>query len=354
MRPTYLLVFVLFLLSHGRSVSCGHEGHSGAGHRQTDVASIVSVANSSSAHQAHATPENFTENVQATESGNVLHVESNGLPEHGMMLGIRSWQQQVPLPQPYTDRNAWQIPLNPRLAQQPISTRHHLRRGAIALAVNGVPIFNALNNRGEDAYLAGELDRWGGHCGRGDDYHYHTAPVHLEKIVGQGKPIAFALDGFPIYGYTEPDGSPVKKLDAFNGHFDVAKNYHYHASKKYPYINGGMRGEVRVRDDQIVPQPRDAPIRPPMRPLRGATITGFTVDGKKSTLDYKQNGRTGKVSYTDNSDGSFDFEYLSPHGQKTTKTYQRREGERRPSSREDRRERRRGNRPPKPPPHPPR
>jgi hypothetical protein len=127
-----------------------------------------------------------------------------------MMLGIRSWQQQVPLPQPYTGRNAWQIPLNPRLAQQPISARDNLMRGAIALAVNGVPIFNALNNRGEDAYLAGELDRWGGHCGRGDDYHYHTAPVHLEKIVGQGKPIAFALDGFPIFGYTEPDGSPVK------------------------------------------------------------------------------------------------------------------------------------------------
>jgi len=270
-----------------------------------------------------------------------------------MMIGIRSWQQQVPLPQPYTGRNAWQIPLNPRLAQQPISARDNLMRGAIALAVNGVPIFNALNNRGEDAYLAGELDRWGGHCGRGDDYHYHTAPVHLEKIVGQGKPIAFALDGFPIFGYTEPDGSPVKKLDAFNGHFDAAENYHYHASKKYSYINGGMRGEVRVRDDQIVPQPRDAPIRPPMRPLRGAIITDFTVDGKKFTLDYKQNGRTGKVSYTDNSDGSFDFEYLSPHGQKTTKTYQRREGEWRPLSREDRRERR-GNRPPNSPPHPPR
>ena len=210
MRLTYLLVFVFFLISHGPSVSCGHEGHSGARHRQTDVGSIVSVANRSSAHQAHARLENFTENVRATENGNVLLLQSNGLPEHGMMIGIRSWQQQVPLPQPYTGRNAWQIPLNPRLAQQPISARDNLMRGAIALAVNGVPIFNALNNRGEDAYLAGELDRWGGHCGRGDDYHYHTAPVHLEKIVGQGKPIAFALDGFPIFGYTEPDGSPVK------------------------------------------------------------------------------------------------------------------------------------------------
>ena len=45
--------------------------------------------------------------------------------------------------------------------------------GAIALAVNGMPIFNALNNRGDDAYLAGELDDWGGHAGRADDYHYH-------------------------------------------------------------------------------------------------------------------------------------------------------------------------------------
>ncbi|MGB4709182.1 MAG: hypothetical protein WBH50_06565, partial [Fuerstiella sp.] len=37
-----------------------------------------------------------------------------------------------------------------------------------------------------DTLLAGELDEWGGHCGRGDDYHYHTAPVHLETIVGKG------------------------------------------------------------------------------------------------------------------------------------------------------------------------
>ena len=353
MRRTDLLVVVLFLIPLDPSIGCAHEGHTLSRQRRTDVASIVPVGRSFPAHQARATPENFTANIQARESGNVLRVESDGLPQHKIMIGIRSWQQQVPLPQPYTGRNAWQIPLKPRLSQKPISTRDNLMRGAIALAVNGVPIFNALNNRGEDAYLAGELDRWGGHCGRGDDYHYHTAPVHLEKIVGQGKPIAFALDGFPIFGYTEPDGSPVKKLDAFNGHFDAVGNYHYHASKKYPYINGGMRGEVRVRDDQIVPQPRDAPIRPPMRPLRGAIITDFTVDGKKSTLDYKQNGRTGKVSYTDNSDGSFDFEYLSPHGQKTTKTYHRQEGERRPPSREDRRERR-GNRPPKPPPRPPR
>ena len=55
-----------------------------------------------------------------------------------------------------------------------------------------------------DTLLAGELDQWGGHCGRADDYHYHIAPIHLEKIVGAGNPVAIALDGYPIYGYDDP------------------------------------------------------------------------------------------------------------------------------------------------------
>ena len=66
--------------------------------------------------------------------------------------------------------------------------------------MNGVPIFNAPNNRGEDAFLIGELDDWGGHAGRADDYHYHAAPLHLQEIVGDAAPIAYALDGYPIYG----------------------------------------------------------------------------------------------------------------------------------------------------------
>ena len=94
-----------------------------------------------------------------------------------MMVGIKSWQQQVPLPQPYNGNNAWQIPLHPVVAENPISAKTNLFRGAIALAVNGIPIFNPQNNRGEVSQEIGELDEWGGHCGRADDYHYHAAPV---------------------------------------------------------------------------------------------------------------------------------------------------------------------------------
>ena len=249
-------------------------------------------------------------------------VESNGIPDHPLMVGIRAWQQQVPLPQKYTGDNAWQIPLEPVPAANPVTTKDRFLRGAIALAVNGVPIFNPLNNRGEDAFLIGELDEYGGHCGRADDYHYHIAPVHLEKQIGKGMPIAFALDGYPIYGYTEPDGSPVKGLDRFNGHEDANGNYHYHATKAYPYLNGGFHGEVTERDGQVDPQPRAEPVRPSLEPLRGATIVGYASPTPTSRrLTYEVGGRQGFVDYKMGDDGTLVFEYTDPSGKKTTETY---------------------------------
>lgn len=264
------------------------------------------------------------ENVKVRWDAGTLFVESNGLPDHGMMVGIRNWQQQVPLPQPFTGTNAWRIPLQPRLAQQPINARQTAFRGAIAVAVNGVPIFSALNNRGEDAYLAGELDKWGGHCGRGDDYHYHIAPVHLQKVVGPGQPIAFALDGFPIYGLTEADGSPVGPLDELNGQFDEAGNYHYHATKTYPYINGGVRGVVDFRNGEIASQPRDSPVRPGQPPLRGAVITDFQTRGTQSVLTYQLRGQTGSITYAPAGRDTYQFTYREPGGRTWNETYRRR------------------------------
>ncbi|MEI8022210.1 MAG: phosphatidylethanolamine-binding protein, partial [Schlesneria sp.] len=100
-----------------------------------------------------------------------FYVESNGIPAHPMMIGITAWQQQVPIPQKYIGENAWQIPLRPVPAKNPQTAKGNFLRGAIAVAANGIPIFNPLNNRGDDAYLFGELDEFGGHCGRADDYH---------------------------------------------------------------------------------------------------------------------------------------------------------------------------------------
>ena len=251
-----------------------------------------------------------------------FYVESNGIPNHRMMVGITSWQQQVPIPQKYFGENAWQIPLHPVPAKNPQSAKGNFLRGAIAIAANGIPIFNPLNNRGDDAYLFGELDEFGGHCGRADDYHYHIAPVHLETTIGQGLPIAYALDGYPIYGYLEPDGSKVKGLDQFNGHKDADGNYHYHATKTYPYLHGGFYGEVTQRGGQVDPQPRAEPIRPDLRPLRDAKITGFLETKQGSyQLTYDVKGKKGSVSYTLADDGSAKFVFVDTNGKTTTETY---------------------------------
>lgn len=252
-----------------------------------------------------------------------FYVESNGIPDHPMMVGITAWQQQVPLPQKYVGANAWQIPLHPVPAKEPASAKGRFLRGAIAVAVNGIPIFNPLNNRGDDAYLFGELDEYGGHCGRADDYHYHLAPVHLEKQVGKGSIIGYALDGYPIYGYDEPDGKKVVGLDWLNGHEDADGHYHYHATKTYPYLNGGFYGEIVERDGQVDPQPRAEGVREALPPLRGAKIVGFSEDKPNSyLLTYEISGRTGTVAYTINGDGTVAFRFTDTSGRETNETYQ--------------------------------
>ena len=274
-----------------------------------------------------ATPfQAFTKNVAVRWDENYLYVEAKGLPDHPLMAGIKSWQQQVPIPQTYAGASAWRIPLRPVPAKEPMSAKTHFMRGAIALAANGVPIFNALNNRGDDAKAFGELDSFGGHCGKADDYHYHDAPVFLEKELGKGKAIAVALDGYAIYGYNEPDGAAPGKLDEFGGHETKALGYHYHAQKKYPYINGGFHGEVTEVDGQVDPQPSASHVRRTgssytQSPLRGALIKDFTSDGKKFALNYTLNGKALSVKYTLNDDKTWTFIYSNPDGSTATETY---------------------------------
>jgi YHYH protein len=265
----------------------------------------------------------FAKSVTVFKNAKYYLVESNGIPSHQMMVGIKSWQQQIPTPQPYSGSNAWPIPIKPVISKAPISAKNHFLRGAIAIAVNGVPIFNALNNRGDDAYLAGELDDWGGHCGRADDYHYHMAPFHLQDIVGKKVPIAYALDGFPIYGELEIDGKKVLGLDEFNGHFDAKKNYHYHGTMTYPYINGGFKGVVTELDGQVSPQAATRAFRPAGEPLRGALITDFEQTGTNSyQMIYSLSGSDYTIRY-DATLKDVKIDFISPTGEIREEVYRR-------------------------------
>lgn len=254
--------------------------------------------------------------------GEFLYVGSNGMPDHNMMVGITAWQQQVPVPQNYFGDNAWRIPLNPVPARDPAMVKGRFLRGAIALAVNGIPVFNPQNNRGEISQEIGELDQWGGHCGRADDYHYHIVPLHLQAQAGKGMPVAYALDGYPIYGLAEPDGSPLGKLDECHGHETAGAGYHYHASLKYPYVIGGFHGEVVEAGGQVDPQPRARPVRPDLPPLRGAEITGFEAVGRDGyKLSYKVGGEKRSVAYVIGADGSYAFTFDNGREGVTQETY---------------------------------
>lgn len=267
----------------------------------------------------------FKPHIATRWDNNWFYVESNGLPTtHNMMVGITKWQQQVPTPQCYIGNNAWQIPLNPVLADVPVPVnQQHFLRGAVAIAANGIPIFNPYTNTGVDAFLDGQLDQWGGHSGRADDYHYHTAPLHLDAQTPDILPIAFALDGFAIYGSLEPDGATMLPLDANHGHFDAAGVYHYHGTPGAPYMIGNMVGKVTEDATlQIIPQAAAQPVRPALTPLSGATITGFQANpaGNGYDLTYTRNGQTYHVEYSWTTGGVYTYHFVSPTAT-TTSTY---------------------------------
>ncbi|MDE0628352.1 MAG: YHYH protein [Bryobacterales bacterium] len=282
----------------------------------------------------------FEDDVSVRWDEDRFYVESGGIPRHPMMVGIRAWNGQVPIPQPYTGDNAFQFTLRPRFADAPVSARETLFRGAIAIAANGVPIFNPIKQDGRtDTYLAGELDDFGGHAGRADDYHYHVAPVHLSDRIGTGLPLAWALDGFPMFGYVEADGSEVRGLDWLNGHAGTGYPYHYHATPDYPRVNGGFRGRVELRGGQVAVQPRARGVRPSTRPIRDAVVTGFdSLGGGAYRLEFDLRGQGHSLRYKLLPAGGAEFVFTDGSGLSRLETYAakpRRGGRRGAGSRPD-------------------
>ncbi len=268
----------------------------------------------------------FKPQVSTYWTSTYFYVQSKGIPTtHAMMAGITGWQQQVPIPQCYVGTNAWPIPLNPVVAATPVPVNaNHFSRGAVAVAVNGIAIFNPYTNTGVDAFLDGQLDTFGGHCGMADDYHYHTAPLSLYGTTLATRPIAYGLDGFAVYGPTEPDGVAMTTLDANHGHYyGTAGVYHYHGTAAAPYMIGNMVGQVTEdATKQIIPQAQAKPVRPGQLPLRGAVITGCVANaaGNGYALAYTLNNQSYSLNYNWTTAGLYTFNLVAPTGT-TTNTY---------------------------------
>lgn len=281
----------------------------------------------------------FKPKVRFYWDASTFYEESDNMPDNmpNRMVGITSWQQQIPLPVAYFANttnpentatslgygqpNYWRLPLVPTVAASPTliftpgSSSNNFQRGAIAIAANGIAIFNPANNTGRVSYEIGELDYYGGHCGLADDYHYHIIPMHLSSRFGgqlsDDKPVAWALDGYPIYGYVEPDGTARQALDSNGGH-DIGNGwgYHYHAvgtttvdashpfgTPQSPYTMTSFRGTVVNFGGQVDGQPEVGSIRASgtggytAQPVSGASIIAYknpvalTTDGSGNLVE---------------------------------------------------------------------
>lgn len=96
------------------------------------------------------------------------------------------------------------------------------------------------------------LDACGGHPQPDGPFHYHLMPQVVDDLLerngitevscsyieqSSNTILAYARDGFPIYGFQESDGSAPTDLDDCNGHFGVTADfpdgiYHYHITNE--------------------------------------------------------------------------------------------------------------------------
>lgn len=248
-----------------------------------------------------------------------LYLGSTGVPRHQTMVGITGTNRQVPIPQSYSGRNGWRIPLHPQLA----AGTPTVLQGPMAVALNGVPIFDPTkpgpNGTKGDTKVEGELDVCNGHAGRADDYHYHAIPLCLQPESEVGQVVGFALDGFPVHTYQDADGTSTG-LDECNGK-TVNGLYGYYATKAYPYQIGCLRGVVSAGD-----QPQTPPLRPAGAPARNVQITrnGPGADGFNEMETRLQNGAVELIRYKQSAALCWDFEFLTNGALQNKATYCRR------------------------------
>jgi hypothetical protein len=167
------------------------------------------------------------------------------------------------------------LPVDPRIAPAPSC----VPMGMIGIALNGVAIFNALDDAGRDAVAHEVQDVCDGHPQMHGEYHYHGPSPCLPKEAENEALVGYALDGFGIYSIYDAAGNELTDadLDACHGRVGTVmwnggrtSVYHYVLTRDYPYTIGCFRG-TPLR----LPRPRGRrhggfdgalpPLRPPRR-----------------------------------------------------------------------------------------
>jgi len=190
-----------------------------------------------------------------TLTGGSRNVAGNGLPNHA----TGTYPIAATDPARAYDGNpnaimsvaiAWGLPANPVIAAKPTCTS----LGAIGVLLTGARVFNALDADGRDAVAHEVQDSCEGHPQGAGIYHYHNVSkcVATTDVSTEHSPlVGYIADGFGIYGNRGEGGKALTNadLDECHGHsHSITANgvatvqYHYHATKEYPYTVGCYRG----------------------------------------------------------------------------------------------------------------
>jgi hypothetical protein len=171
------------------------------------------------------------------------------------------------------------LPKMPAFAAQPSC----VPMGMIGVALNGVPIFNALDDGGRDAVAHEVQDLCNGHPQMEGEYHYHGPSPCLPGATGNEMLIGFMADGFGLYSMYDAQGRELTDadLDACHGRVsDVLWDgqriamYHYVLTREYPYTVGCFRGTpVLTRHERRMGPPQGGP--PPEGGSPGRPPPGF-------------------------------------------------------------------------------
>jgi hypothetical protein len=195
--------------------------------------------------------------VSITHDGTYMTIKTKNLPDHkstyyptsnalyeaytGTTFGGFNFQKN---PNSILEQSeTFKIPVNPKLD----ATHAATPLGPIGIALNGVAFFNQY--AGPSQPLTNEIvsfDKYYGHPQQSGMYHYHVEPFYLTTVKATKSGLmGFLLDGFPVYGPQEEDGTVVTNsiLDVYHGHTHKTVDfpsgiYHYHFTTEAPYLNG--------------------------------------------------------------------------------------------------------------------
>lgn len=199
---------------------------------------------------AQAVYAQFTNGVTVSFEGSTVVLKTTDMPDHkSPYFGAGNSMYEAPQsgmqvnPNRIASQNiTFRVPVSPASA-----TASDTPLGPIGIAVNGVVFYNQYAAMRQP--LTTEIisfDRYNGHPNQQNQYHYHFEPVSITAS-SKSRLIGVLLDGFPVYGPTEKDGSAPSGLDSCHGHVGATAEfasgiYHYHTSTDVPYISGCFRG----------------------------------------------------------------------------------------------------------------